>query len=207
MAAVEKHLPGDFSRWEAENSSWEGEVKIVDGTKPSPQTEACAWRLFVAYQRGEQMFGFADQKKDREALEQLAIALDQAEDALSRLSDFTRLTLSNASFEAVSGVVKVPADMLFQPVADGLRQGILESSRYSDEHGTPPSRQDRMAAAVVGECRTTFQVRTGKKAPKSVRDSTYPKAPFVLFAQDVFDVFGIGSRVDSALRTLRNISN
>jgi hypothetical protein len=147
-AVVEKNLPGDFSGWEAANSRWQGEVKTVDGTKPSPETAACAWRLIIAYHRGEQMFGFADQEKDRSELERLGRALDQAEDALSKLSDFVRLELSGASFEAVSGIVKIPADFLLHPVAVGLRQGISVASKFSNEHGTQPSRQDRVAAAV-----------------------------------------------------------
>lgn len=207
---IEKHPQGDFSSWEQEHSTWVGEVKTVDATKPSPETHACAWRLFCAYEMGEEIFGFADQKQDQKALDQLGRALDQAEDALNRLSTPIRMRLRSASFDAVSGVVKVPADMLFALVAAGLRQGVVAATKVSNEHGTSPSRQHRVAAAVVAECRRIFEARTGKPAPFVVRDDANangPPALFVLFAGAVFKVFGIRTRVDSALRVWREISN
>ena len=119
-AVVEENLPGDFASWEADNSTWNGKVKTIDGRLTNPTTSACAWRLFCAYLQGEESFGYADKQKDQPALERLGPALDQAEGALNQLSNFTRNKLSDASFEAVSGIVRVPADMLFHPVADGL---------------------------------------------------------------------------------------
>ena len=145
----------------------------------------------------------ADQSKDEAALLQLEQALAQGLAALRNISGWTQLSLAKASFEKMSGIVKLPANLVFVSCAAALEDGIKAARQFVASEGTPSSKEDRRAAAVVGECREVFTARTGRPAPKSAREV---KSEFVRFAKAIFDVLGISLRVDSALRVWRRVS-
>ena len=200
---IENFLPGDFSTWEKDHSRWSGNVKTVDGTRRNPGSRASAWTIWTANRLGEEAFGFADQSKDEAALLQLEQALSQGLEALSNISIWTELSLAKASFEKMSGLVELPANMVFMACADALQDGINSARQSVEIKGTPSSKENRRAAAVVGECREVFTARTGRPAPKSAREV---KSEFVRFAEAIFGVLGISVRVDSALRVWRRVS-
>ena len=200
---IESFLPGDFSTWEKDHSRWSGNVKTVDGTQRNPGSLASAWAIWTANRLGEEAFGLADQSKDEAALLQLEQALSQGLEALSNISIWTELSLAKASFEKMSGLVELPANMVFMACADALQDGINSARQSVEIKGTPSSKENRRAAAVVGECREVFTARTGRPAPKSAREV---KSEFVRFAEAIFGVLGISVRVDSALRVWRRVS-
>ena len=200
---IEDFLPGDFSTWERDHSQWSGNVKTVDGTQRNPGSQASAWAIWTANRLGEEAFGLADQSKDEAALLQLEQALAQGLAALRNISGWTKLSLSKASFEKMSGIVEVPADMVFVACAGALQDGIEAARQSVASNGTPRSKENRRAAAVVGECREVFTARTGGPAPKSAREV---KSEFVRFAKAIFGVLEISVRVDSALRVWRRVS-
>ena len=200
---IEHFLPGDFSTWEKDHSRWSGNVKTVDGTQRNPGSRASAWTIWTANRLGEEAFGLADQSKDEAALLQLEQALSQGLEALSNISIWTELSLAKASFEKMSGLVELPANMVFMACADALQDGINSARQSVEIKGTPSSKENRRAAAVVGECREVFTARTGRPAPKSAREV---KSEFVRFAEAIFGVLGISVRVDSALRVWRRVS-
>ena len=214
---IENFLPGDFSTWEKDHSRWSGNVKTVDGTQRNPGSRASAWTIWTANRLGEEAFGLADQSKDEAALLQLEQALAQGLAALRNISGWTKLSLSKASFEKMSGIVKLPANLVFVSCAAALEDGIEAARQSVASNGTPRSKENRRAAAVVGECREIYTARGRGPAPEWVRDEFREEwarekgdrevnTEFVRFAKAIFDVLEINYRVDSALRVWRRVS-
>ena len=213
---VEEFLPRDFSTWENKHSHWKGDVKTVDGTQRDPGTRASAWTILSAFEDGEELFGFADRSKDEATLRELEEALARGLYSLRQLSVWTRMSLSKRSFEKMSGVVGVPADMVLEASAAALQDGIETARQSIASKGTPPSREDRRAAAVVDQCPKVYAVRRGRTAPEWARDEYLGSSKreekrrdestlFVRFVKAVFKVLGIHRRVDSALRVWRDL--
>ena len=214
---IENFLPGDFSTWEKDHSRWSGNVKTVDGTQRNPGSLASAWAIWTANRLGEEAFGLADQSKDEAALLQLEQALARGLAALRNISVWTQLSLAKGSFEKMSGTVKVPANMVFVACAGALQDGIEAARKSVASNATPRSKENRRAAAVVGECREIYTARGRGPAPEWARDEFQPdwakkkgirevNTEFVRFVKAIFKVLGINFRVDSALRIWRELS-
>ena len=103
----------------------------------------------------------------------------------------------------MSGIAEAPANVVFVACAAALQDGINSARQSVASKGTPSNKENRCAAAVVGECREVYSARTGRPAPESVREVT---PGFVRFAEAIFGVLGITVRVDSALRVWRRVS-
>lgn len=215
--AIEDYLPGDFSTWEKDHSSWSGRVKTVDATQRNPDSCACAWSIYSTYQLGEATFGFADRSNDATALLELEQGLAQSLKALRELSFHTKLSLGNGSVEKMSGVVRAPANVIFVACAAALQDGIEVARESITKKGTPKSKENRRAAAVVAECREVYTARTGEPAPEWTRDASIEpwkvldrwkrtnhasdvSPDFLSFAQVVLAILGLDVCVASALR-------
>ncbi len=207
---IERHLPGDFSKWEEEHSTLNGRVKTVDGTNPNPTTLACAWGIFIAFSLAEESLDKVNKKADIDALIKLERAIDAASEAFNSLSMSSTLRMNKAfsnGFETFSGI---PPVMLWNPLINSLLRAIPPTREYIEENHKKLSKQNWKAMAVAEECREVFSARTGRPAAKSVRDEADKKnegkpAPLVMFIKDVFTELEINSRADSALTALRII--
>lgn len=214
---IEDHLPGDFSNWEEENSTWNGDVKTIDGTRPDPRTDSCAFEIYFASERPEDRLLFMDLKADAEALNRLAELLQDAAEAISRLSIVAWTSLDEAASQRLRDSYEPPrtdrrsavAELLLinQAIQFGVNAAVAKLEPIRDD----PDRSNRRAAAVAKACQKVYEARTGKPAPRSALDAPIKKsadaepALFVRFTKAVFYVLGINSNVASALDRLKKL--
>jgi hypothetical protein len=211
-AAVEEHLPGDFSSWEEENSRWVGNLKTLDATRRDPRAATAAFAIYTAYELGEQIFGFADRARDEAALRKMRAGVDLIEAAFQEMSVYARREIGRSSYEQISGIVEAPIDGILPAVLETLKSGTTAALKMTAEKGTPTSRQNRRAAAVFAECRAIYAARTGRPAPDTVRNADRDtnwappeETQLVRFVSTVFSILAITVRVDSAARVWRDL--
>lgn len=218
-AVIEKHLPGDFSSWESDNTSWDGDVKTISNSDKDPRSSACAWRIFTAAEAPDEVLTFIDQKSNAEALDELEFGLQQATAALNKLSMHIRTELDHKASERLRASYDPPpekpasAQFTFLLIEEAMQTGIEAARSRLTEIGDQSTRANRKAAAVVEKCRVVYEARSGRPAPKSTRDITQkddkslPPVRFVSFSKDVFGVFSINFTVSHALTLLKFFRN
>lgn len=209
---IERHLPGDFSNWEEDNTTWNGPVKTVDGTNTNPTTLACAWGIFCAFSLAEESLDHVNRQADLDALNELKKAIDAASEAFNSLSMSSTVRMNKASSNGFESFGNIPPVMLWNPLISSLLSAIPPTREYIEENHKKLSKQNWKAMAVAEECREVFSARTGRPAAKSVRDEADKKnegnpAPLVMFIKDIFAELEINSRADSALTALRKVRN
>ena len=118
-----------------------GEVKTVDATQKDPRSTTGAFQIYVAYEMGEELFGYANRKKDEAALEDVRRGIDPIETALRQMSMHTRHKIGTSSYEQISGVVEAPVVAILPAVLQALRAGTTAAFDSVVEKGTPTSRQ------------------------------------------------------------------
>lgn len=219
VGVIEEHLPGNFSSWEVENSTWDGKEKTVHNAGRDPRARTCAWRIFVAADESDDMLGFTDRQANSQALNQLGKGLKQAVEAIEILSLPIQTELDRAaskrfrkSFEQPSKQIGSTRSTLLL-IEQAMRSGIEAAFSRLNEIGDEENRKNRKAAAVVEACRHVYLVRSKRPAPETTRDYPQKKDPmappalFVEFAQDVFKVLGIKGSVSHALTLAKPFRN
>ena len=153
--------------------------------------------------------GRTDRNADAKALARLSRALDDASTAIENLSISARTALVRATMKLQEDECRAPLPATLMLIRQDLAKAFSEIEQHIADKGEPPTRAGLVAAAVVSECRKVWEARSGKPAPKSVRDDRDAGEPtdFTLFMREIFRAFDITSRVDSALRTWRNVSS
>ena len=209
---IKHHLPGNFSKWEKDHTTWNGSIKTVDGIEPDPRAYACALQIFTAYILGEESLGFANKKSDLEALDDLRRALILAKKSIENLSMDASFQLHEDSSDSFGSSLGVPPILLVDPLIDAFLKATLKTKTHVKNEGSENSRQNRIAASVAEACQDVFSARTGRRAATYVRDEVEKKnegklAPLAMFIKDVFTELEINSRADSALTALRTIRN
>ena len=213
---IEDHLPGDFTSWEEENTSWEGKVKTVHNSFRDPRTSACAWAIYVASIVPEEFLGHVEVEATTRKLETLERSLSEAVKALGEISPFVISSLSKGAADKLRTLYGPPKDRVDPPdvtlvlIEQAMKEGIKSVKERLSEVGAERTKANLQAAAVARACSDVYQRRTGKTAPKFVQDQVATRAehggvsvsPFVRFTKGVFELLGVTGQVSSALNLL-----
>ena len=216
---IEELLPGDFSTWEEDHTTWNGIVKTVDATSTDPRSKSCAWHLFFVAENPDEFAGYVGLSPNEQALREIEAGINQAASALDSLSSSIFHAFDRATLERLQASYEDPGRKVDSPLVtlklldQAIPVGVAAALRRLEEIGDEPNKANRKAAVVAEACREIYAARTGFRAPLSARDDPQkadedPKpALFTRFTTEIFSVFGINCRVDSALRLLRTFSN